>query len=641
MIKIVMIAPYEALLPVMHEVVENYIAPEPIQVTIHMLTSYQLDGCILNGDVAICRGYTMEVMKEKYPHIPAIPLVTSGYDVIWAAKTAITRFSAKKLAFVGAYEMVHGAENINGILGVEVRTYCATFSDDIPAVVAQAKADGCDCIIGGMTVLDVCGPTDNKLVITSDKTAITNSLDEAIRTVQLIREQQRRTLRQRTLLDYSQDGVVSVEHGKVVSCNKVARRYLDLKEAVLPLSVEKVLPFAKLQVSQVLESGVPLENEVYHIGQRTVTVDCIPLDQDSAGLVLFLRNVERIRRDEALIRKKIQAKGQQAKYKFEDIVYRSPEFAKTITTARTYAAVDSPVLIVGESGTGKELIAQSIHNASERRDGPFIAINCAALPENLLESELFGYTDGAFTGAMKGGKEGLFEAAHGGTMFLDEISEVPILFQSKLLRVLQENEVRRIGSQQVTTIDVRIIAATNRNLRHQVEKGLFRQDLLYRLNVLYLYIPPLRCRPGDIEDLFYLYLKEFSQKYNKSISMITAEATKLLTEYPWAGNVRELKNIAERICVLTTRATITADVVRNILYEDTMDFEEIALKLPQYRQTAGTKPTELPEIKELDEKEQIIRLLQQNNGSKLRVAQLMKIDRTTLWRKMKRYEIGE
>ena len=362
-----------------------------------------------------------------------------------------------------------------------------------------------------------------------------------------------------------------------------------------------------------------------------LTVDYIPLIPGKQGnsVVMFVRSVDRIQRDESLLRKKMVTKRQNAKYSFDDIIHSSRLLGQTIQSAKLYAQVDSPVLIIGESGTGKELMAQSIHNQSTRKNGPFIGINCAALTESLLESELFGYVEGAFTGAVKGGREGLFEAAHGGTLFLDEISEIPISFQSKLLRVLQENEVRRVGSHQVISIDVRILAATNRDLLELVKSGQFRQDLFFRLNVLPLHIPPLRSRPEDILDLFDSYLKEYCLRYNKNISVITGEAREALIEYPWYGNARELKNIAERICVLNTDGKVSEDSIHSVLYHRNWETAPIFdLEIPQ----------DAPD-KTQDEIAQIKQLLQRYGGNKTKVAQYLGIDRSTLWRKLKKYDL--
>jgi propionate catabolism operon transcriptional regulator len=225
--------------------------------------------------------------------------------------------------------------------------------------------------------------------------------------------------------------------------------------------------------------------------------------------------------------------------------------------ARRYAQTDSTVLVHGESGTGKELLAQGIHNASRRRDYPFVAINCAAFPETLLESELFGYEDGAFSGARRGGKAGLFETAHNGTIFLDEIGEMPMPLQTRLLRVLQEREVLRLGATEPVPCDVRVIAATHRDLRQQVGAGLFREDLYYRLNILRMVLPPLRERMDDLPRLTPLFLERALARAGARMSVDALQATllPLLATYRWPGNVRELENLLERIAV------VCADVV--------------------------------------------------------------------------------
>ncbi len=228
-------------------------------------------------------------------------------------------------------------------------------------------------------------------------------------------------------------------------------------------------------------------------------VNCVPAPDNSGntGCVLTFQDTSRIQADELQVRKKLRHSSFQAKYQFSNILHKSRIMDSVISDAMTYSYSDSNILICGETGTGKELFAQSIHNSSPRKNHPFVAINCSALPENLLESELFGYVEGAFTGASKGGKMGFFELAHKGTIFLDEIGDVSPNLQSRLLRVLQEREVVRLGSDTVIPVDVRVISATNKNLKEEVANGRFRQDLLYRLDVLELNLPPLRNREQD------------------------------------------------------------------------------------------------------------------------------------------------
>ncbi|MEG1873634.1 MAG: sigma 54-interacting transcriptional regulator, partial [Ruthenibacterium sp.] len=292
-------------------------------------------------------------------------------------------------------------------------------------------------------------------------------------------------------------------------------------------------------------------------------VNCKPIIvyKQNAGVLITIQNVEDISKTEGKIRKELSAKGLVAKYYFSNIIGGSAVMRNSIATAYKYSQVDGSVLLIGETGTGKELFAHSIHNASRRSNQPFVAVNCAALPENLLESELFGYVDGAFSGAAKGGKTGLFELAHKGSIFLDEIGEVPIALQAKLLRVLQEKEIRRIGDDRVLPIDVRVISATNINIRERIESGQFRSDLYYRLNLLNLRLAPLRERPSDIPELVNFFVSKFACDYAKPAPKLTAEAMEQLCKYSWPGNARELRNLCERLTVLGESDTIDREVI--------------------------------------------------------------------------------
>ena len=271
------------------------------------------------------------------------------------------------------------------------------------------------------------------------------------------------------------------------------------------------------------------------------------------------------------------------------------------------------------------MFAQSIHNASPRKKGPFVAINCAALPENLLESELFGYVEGAFTGSVKGGKMGLFEQAHGGTLFLDEIGEISLSTQTKLLRVLQEREVRRIGDNKVISINVRIITATNKSINQLAGKELFRRDLMYRLDVLRIFLPPLRQRDRDAELLFLHLMRQRGQECGIPVPEINLSALSALNDYPFNGNIRELRNIVERSLVICSGDAITRDDLLRALYP--RDLEDTS-PVPVYTasQTSG-------------EESSIIWALGECGGNQTRAARLLGINRSTLWRKMQKYHI--
>jgi len=338
-----------------------------------------------------------------------------------------------------------------------------------------------------------------------------------------------------------------------------------------------------------------------------------------------------------IAKRKMRNLGHVAKYTFEDILGNSNKIKDAIEKAYRFGAVDATVLIYGETGVGKEFFAHAIHNVSPRREGPFITVNCAAIPDNLLESELFGYAEGAFTGAKKGGKRGYFEMADGGTIFLDEISEMSDKLQTKLLRVLQEREVMRLGDDRLITVDVRVIAATNSDLRKLVKEKLFRADLFYRINVLSLVVPPLRERREDIPFLLDYFLNIFCKKYNKNIKGIEPEGIELFYQYDWPGNTRELQNIMERLVILTDGNYISADLVSESLLISSPDY--ISVSPSPSSQPENIDEQELTLKTDIDSKTAILKALATAGGNKKKAAQLLGISRTTLWRRLKKYNI--
>lgn len=277
-----------------------------------------------------------------------------------------------------------------------------------------------------------------------------------------------------------------------------------------------------------------------------VSKKSIPIRNDYSRAIIVLRDISNIQNLENKIRGVLHKKGHVAKFRFEDIIGQSEAMNQVISQAKIIAAIDKPTFITGESGTGKELFAQSIHNSSKRSEEPFVAVNCAAFTPELLESELFGYVEGSFTGARKGGKQGLFELAHGGTLFLDEVGDTPLNMQIKLLRVLQEGEVRRIGGEEIIPVNVRVISATNKNLEELVERGDFRLDLYYRLKVFNVNIPPLRDRKKDIPLLIKDRLHKLAEADGISnIKSVNGELMEILVNHKWNGNIRELINCVE------------------------------------------------------------------------------------------------
>ncbi|GAU76162.1 sigma-54-dependent Fis family transcriptional regulator [Fusibacter sp. 3D3] len=375
---------------------------------------------------------------------------------------------------------------------------------------------------------------------------------------------------------------------------------------------------------------------------HTALVHRIPvLDDDGEvlygfGMVIFddLKKLQEVLERNKLLEGKLSIYQEElknmrgAKYSWDTIIGNSLTMQRVKAMSSKSAKTDSNVLIMGESGTGKELFAHAIHNDSKRFDGPFVKINCAAIPKDLLESELFGYEEGAFTGAKKQGKIGKFELANGGTIFLDEIGDMPLDMQVKILRVLQEREIERIGSNKTIPVDCRIIAATNRNLIERIKANEFREDLYYRLNVINIEVPPLRDRKEDIELLSLKLMEKLSNSLGHYVSNITVEALECLKAYNWPGNIRELENIIERAINMVDNETIEL------------------FHLPQYILVKNQSVyTEIPKIQNLKEaveeveKTTISNCLVAVQHNKLKAAKLLGISRTSLYEKIEKYKL--
>lgn len=345
-----------------------------------------------------------------------------------------------------------------------------------------------------------------------------------------------------TIVNLSEEGLLMTDlTGHVQLYNRSFSRMFNVTQ---PLDNTLIQDFFDPSTRELLTDET-LSNQVIKFKDKFLNVNkCLMMQfEQPTGIYYNFQEITYIRKLEQNLSRQLKEQGQVARYTFDDLITHSENMRQSIGLGRRLACSDLSVLITGESGTGKELMAQSIHNSSPRSAQPFVAVNCAAMPESLLESELFGYEPGAFTGALKDGKRGLFEQAHNGTIFLDEIGDMPVLLQTKLLRVLQEQQVMRIGSQRVINIDVRVIAATHKNLLAEIDNGRFRQDLYYRLNVLPLQIPPLRARKDDIIPLL--------QRFMDNPLPIDDSVQKALLAYDWPGNIREVKNVAAYLSLMS------------------------------------------------------------------------------------------
>lgn len=365
-----------------------------------------------------------------------------------------------------------------------------------------------------------------------------------------------------TILKFTNDSIVAVDlAGYISEYNEASERSFSLKkEEVLGRNIREVFP--EIHIRDILSGKKSVTNEMVTINHVSYVINKYGIYSSEgilAGVVILGQKYMEMENERNKLRSKLIPKGHITKYNMSDILGNSSAIKTAKKTAVKMARSSSTVLITGESGTGKEVFAQVIHNESDRKDAPFIAVNCSALAPSLLESELFGYEEGAFTGAKKGGKLGLFELADKGTIFLDEIGELPYVLQAKLLRVLMEREIMRIGGVEVIKIDVRVIAATNKNLLQLVEEGQFLEDLYYRINVLPLMLPPLRERKEDVAILATAFLAEFGEE-----KKLAPKILKYLTAYHWPGNVRELHNCIEYMYQLSDERISVLDIPQGI-----------------------------------------------------------------------------
>ncbi|OZI11895.1 sigma-54-dependent Fis family transcriptional regulator [Bacillaceae bacterium SAS-127] len=443
---------------------------------------------------------------------------------------------------------------------------------------------------------------------------------------------------------YSSDDAISVvdEQGRGLLINPAYTRLTGLsKEEVIGQPATADISEGESVHLQVLETKQPMRGVKMHVGakKREVVVNVAPIIVDgqlkgSVGVIHDLTEIQSLTKQ--LNRARQIIRTLEAKYTFEDIVGSSEEMTIAIEQAKIGASTPATVLLRGESGTGKELFAHAIHNASDRRYNKFIRVNCAALSESLLESELFGYEEGAFSGARRGGKRGLFEEANNGSIFLDEIGELSANTQAKLLRVLQEQEIIRVGGTKSISINVRIISATNVHLEKAMIDGSFREDLYYRLNRMPIHIPPLRNRKADIPLLCDRLIIKLNQDYGRNVKGLTPAALKKLTNYHWPGNVRELENILGRAMIFSTytETFIDADTLHVIEGQQSKVVHE-----PRVLNDHESYET-LQDMMDNYEKTVIQEALEQNNGNKTATAKKLDISIRSLYYKLEKYNLN-
>ncbi len=441
------------------------------------------------------------------------------------------------------------------------------------------------------------------------------------------------------ILDNIHNGVMITDgDGKIIFFSKTYGNFLGVDPVqMVGKHCTEVVENTRMHI--VAKTGTPEINHPHRIKGQDMVVQRIPIEMDGGviavyGQVMFkdVRDVHALSKKLNVLESKVEFYEKElenlrsSKYTINNIVGRSQRIVELKKLALKAAQTHSPVLLIGESGTGKELFAHAIHHASERRLHPFIRLNCAAIPKDLLEAELFGYEPGAFTGAGTKGKPGKFELAHQGTIFLDEISDLPLEMQPKLLRVLEEKETERLGGTRITKSNFRLIAATHENLEKMIEKGTFRKDLYYRLNVIPISIPPLRERKEDIPEIVSHLIETLNKDLGTGVPKVSPDVLELFENYNWPGNIRELANILERAIYAVEG--------------DTIEVRHLPFFLQRMRNDLiKSHPSHLKRLREEMEKEAILHAIRMTNNNKNRAARLLGIHRTAVYKKMKRFNI--
>ncbi|MHC1761186.1 MAG: sigma 54-interacting transcriptional regulator [Negativicutes bacterium] len=624
-----LIAPYAELAGVASEVRDGMGLDFPIAVGILEGAMGVADTLIRQGsEVIISRGGTAAMLRSKL-ELPIVEIKVTGYDVMRALHPYIGK--NRKIAIVGYQNVVHGCRIFGELFGLSIRELMIPseeFDKDWDAAQQEVRRmvvdNDIDVVIGDSLVKGRLRVDNIEIqMVESGKEAIIQAVEEA-RHIARVRENERRAYeRLRTIIHSVHDGVVATdEQGRITAVNLVAEEIFGFKEKdVLGTPIGQAIP--NTRIDKVLQTGIAELEQLQQTPKGYIVTNRVPINMEGQvqGVVATFQEVAKIQSVEQKIRQTLFNSGLFARYHFDDVLTEDPHLKRIINIAKNYARTDATMLLLGESGTGKELFAQSIHNFSSRQREAFVAVNCSALPGPLLESELFGYVGGAFTGARKEGKRGLFELAHNGTIFLDEIGDMDKELQSRLLRVLEEKKVRRIGSDSLIPVNVRVIAATNMDIWNEGVKGKIRLDLYYRLNVLNITLPPLRERRNDISLLSSWLLKRYCDQYDKKIECLPMDVMEHLQEHPWIGNIRELKNVMERIVLSSENGRIDPEMVDLML-----DKPAIVINPDKSQERNNILTGTMDEIKH----KVATAVLAQEGSNIARAARRLEIDRNTL-----------
>ncbi|MDA8125946.1 MAG: sigma 54-interacting transcriptional regulator [Deltaproteobacteria bacterium] len=589
-------------------------------------------------EVIISRRGLAQMLRTNL-RIPVLSIPYASVDALKSLKQASEL--GRKILLASFMEKIDRIEVIAEFLNVEIKQFVYADIASLDEGLRSAESQGYEVVVGGRWTMRTAEKLRTMKYVQLRSIDIDEdiaaTIESATSVAQVNREEKKRTYRYQCIIDATTEGIIAVDNkGRVNAINKAAKNFMNITAANImgqPISSFINSP----SVLDFLNAKAPIWNKLEKINDEMFVFNHLPVEmsKEIIGGVSTFKDVNNVMVAENAVRQSL-TKGFVAKYSIADLVHADPAMRNVVTKARQFAKTDSTILLVGATGTGKEILAQSIHNLSPRAENPFVSLHCGALPESLLESELFGYEEGAFTGSKKRGSAGRFEMAHTGTLFLDEIDTTPLNVQTRLLRVLQEKEVMRLGGGHKIPVNIRIIAAAGRDLASALQEGRFREDLFFRLNVLRINIPPLKDRAKDIPVLLKHYIGQLSAKNGlEPISLPSAYVQKLMA-YSWPGNVRQLRNFVE--CLVLNSHLRSHTTPLEELYEEF--YEELMQYGPENKIAESVKEAKsikkgMKERKRDQESIIIWEALEEAKFNKTRAAKALGITRTTLWRKMK------
>lgn len=586
-------------------------------------------------DALISAGANATILRNAVV-APVATIKLSGFDILLALLNA--RRISSKVGVVMYGACIPELDAVRDLLKIKVAQYAYRTPDEARQCFELLARDGYEVVVGSSIVVELAEQYGLQGRLAYSLGAVRQGIEDAIELARVARLEAGRYEQLNGVLHNLQEAVLAVDRdNRLIAVNPPMEKLLGrVRARLLGQHLDDIEPALSLQST--LDSGLQERGSVLRYVQRDWIANRTPIREhgDTVGAALTLYDARNIQDADASLRSQQRRHQPTARHRFDNLIGSSPSFLRACATARRFARTDLTVLISGESGVGKELFAQAIHNDSKRAGKPFVAVNCAAFPEALLESELFGYEEGAFTGSRRGGKRGLFEAAHTGTLFLDEIGDMPVSLQTRLLRVLQEREIVRLGGGVPIPVDVRIIAATHQPLPQRIAAKQFRQDLYYRINTLQLRIPPLRERTEDIEALATVLLRRSLDRLDSDLdaTALLAPLRERLRAYRWPGNVRELENLCERMAVFFSQWQ----------HVDAIAFDELRHDCPELygldsggsdirsdvRSDVGSSPGA-----NAASRARVLEVLAACGGNRQQAAQRLGISRATLWRWVK------